>query len=369
MRKARPNKVVLETHAINSINTKKENMKKIRYAVVGLNHGREHIAYAMEHDSVELSAVCDKNEAILSERSKAVPSAKPFSDYDQMLAWGQFDAVIIAVPPFLHKEFGIKAVKAGKHVFMEKPLTGNLRASRELRDAVKAAKPVFQVGYCVRSSQLIQRLLTIIRSGSLGDVVHVWWSAYHKQVHVAGWRESRAGCLLFDCSPHYLDIMQLLAGAPFHRMSAYGNEPGKIGANPDRIPQVTSIVLEYRNGVRGGYTLSEITPVTGNCAFFGVAGTRGIVYGNPWDPQGAGSLECQLEDGLYLDTVRINGTMASRGHLGFKEQHAAFLKAIATGAGNPCTIDDGYEVDLIMAAVDRSLTSGQSVTRAEMEAV
>jgi predicted dehydrogenase len=284
-----------------------------------------------------------------------------------MLAWGEFDAVIIAVPPFLHKEFSIMALKADKHVLLEKPLTGNLKEAAELKKAVKNAKAVFQVGYEVRSSQLIQRLLSIIKSGSLGDVVQVWWSMLLKY-HNEGWRQDRKtfGGKMFDCGCHYIDILQLLAGAPFYRVTAYGHLQGKTGPNPDEVPNVASVMLEYENGAKGTFILSDVTPTVGGNCYFGVAGTRGVVYGDPWSPEGAGSLKCQLEDGLFHETVTVNGKMASTGHLGFSEQHQAFINAIRTGKGNPCTIDGACEIELVMAAIDKSMATGKTVSRGEM---
>ncbi|MFP4028824.1 MAG: Gfo/Idh/MocA family protein [Candidatus Brocadiia bacterium] len=342
-------------------------MSEIRYAVVGLNHGRGHVKCALESDDIELVALCDRDEKVLNNVGEK--DLKRFTHYGELVTWGEFDAVVIAVPPSLHKKFSLRALDAGKHVLVEKPLTDNLEDSYELKKAAHNAETVFQVGYCVRSSPLIRRLREMIRSDQLGQITSVWFDMFLK--YPGGkqdWRQSREtrGGKLFDCMPHYFDVMQLLAGARFERLSAFGHEPGKTGVNADRIPTIASVMLEYRNGVKGTHLLSGVTPVTGNSSHFGVAGTRGIVYGNPWDPDGAGSLECQLEDGLYQNTIRINGDMASRGHLGFREQHEAFVRIIKTGDGNPCTADEAYEVDVTMEAIDRSLTTGKTISREDI---
>lgn len=341
-------------------------MEKIRYAVVGINHGKSHVMFAMDSDQVELAAICDNNPTTLNDVSKLTSDVRQFTDYDEMIAWGEFDAVVISVPPFLHKDFSIKALQADKHVFVEKPLTGELQTARELRDLVKTSEKVFQVGYCVRSSQLIQRILSIIDDGSMGKIVNVWWNMFLKSKGQMDWRKERLGGKLFDCCCHYLDIMQMVAGAPFYRLSAFGHELGKTGLNPDLNPEVASVLIEYQNGAKGTLNLSEVTP-SREASHFGVVGTKGIIYGDPWQPEGAGSLKCCLNDGLYLDTLAINGEIASRGHLGFKEQHYAFIDAISTGKGNPCTIDDGFEVELIMDAIDRSLSTGQTILRETVE--
>lgn len=350
-------------------------MEKVRYAVVGLRHGMEHIDVGLKNSRVEVVALCDRD----TERTKqAVAHVRDvqgadvagkissFDDYQRMLAWGEFDAVIISTPVMAHKEMAIQAVKAQKHVLLEKPMTVTLAEALELRAACQGSRTICQVGYEVRSSQLVRKVMELIRSGKIGDVVFVWWHSFLMS-EVRGWRSERKnmGGKLFDCCCHYWDILQLFAGARFHRVSAFGNKQGGIGPNADTIPNVATVNFEYQNGVKGNLSSSEISP-TPETSLFGVVGTNGIIYGNPWRPEGAGSLDCYSEGCLYREQITINGTMASCGHLGFREQHDAFLNSILQGAPVVCTVDDGYEVVLLNTAVDQSIATGNVIFRDDL---
>jgi len=348
---------------------------KVRYAVVGLSHGMEHVGVALKNSRVEVVAVCDRDKAKTKQALAHVRDAQgaeaagrigAFDDYRRMLDWGEFDAVVISTPVMAHKDMAIQAVKARKHVLLEKPMTVTMAEADELRAACKGSKTVCQIGYEVRSSQMVRRVTELIRSGKIGDVVFVWWHSF-LLCEIRGWRSERKnmGGKLFDCCCHYWDILQLFAGARFHRVSAFGSRQGGIGPNADQIPSVATVNFEYQNGVKGNLSSSEISP-TPEASLFGVVGTNGIIYGNPWRPEGAGSLDCYTEGCLYREQITISGALASRGHLGFREQHEAFLDSILQGAPVVCTVDDGYEVVLLNTAVDQSIATGKVVLRDDL---
>jgi len=344
----------------------------IRYAVVGLKHGMQHVEVVLDNKRADIVALCDVNkdnldiavEKIENFPGQDISKLKIFKDYNEFLGWGEFDAIVIAVPPALHKEFAVKAITAKKHVLLEKPLTNTLSEAKELITAYKGAKTIFQVGYCVRSSQLIKKVMEIIKSGKIGSVVFVWWHMFLETKMEGTWKKDRrlGGGKLIDCGCHYMDIMQLFAGAPFYRVTAYGTEKGKTGNNQDKIPEVATVIFEYKNGAKGNFSISEVSPTT-EASQFGIVGTNGIIYGNPWSPEGAGSLDCYTEGCQYREQITVNGSMASRGHLGFAEQHDAFIDAILEGKENPCSIYDGQETVLITTAVDRSISTGETIYR------
>ncbi len=353
-------------------------MDKVRFAVVGLKHGQSHVHTVLDSERAELVGLCDLDRALAGQVQDSIHQKigkeqargiRIFDDYRKLLAWNGFDAVVISTPVMVHAEMAELAVKAKKHVLLEKPMTVTIAEAESLCKACRGAKTVFQVGYEVRSSQLVGKVKEIIHDGRIGDVVFVWWHMFMEHVS-KGWRSERKnmGGKLFDCCCHYWDIMQCLAGAKFHRISAFGSEPGKVGPDAEKLPKVATVNFEYQNGVKGNLSFSEVTP-TPEWSLFGVAGTKGIIYGNPWSPEGAGSLDCYLDGGLFKEKIAVNGQMASRGHLGFREQHEAFLDAILDGKKVPCSVDDGYEVVLINAAVDRAIATNEAVFRKDMAKV
>jgi len=350
-------------------------MEKIRYAVVGLHHGIGHVNVIPKNQKRQLVAICDRDEETLKNvknyiQEKLNQSVAAFLSYEELLAWNDFEAIVIAVPPHLHAELAVKGIAAGKHVLLEKPMTLTLEQAHQIQQALqKTRNLVFQVGYEVRSSQLVRKIMEIISRGEIGQVVFVWWHMFLKTAEekLPYWQKERkyGGGKLFDCLCHYMDILSLFAGASFERLTAYGTEVGKTGLNPDRIPKVATVIFEYANGAKGNISLSEVTPTPEN-SLFGIVGTDGIIYGNPWSPEGAGSLEAYTQGCLYREKITVSGSLASRGHLGFAEQHEAFQEAILNGKKVPCSFQDALEVLLMTLAVDRSLTTGMTVSRQEI---
>lgn len=351
-------------------------MGEIRYAIVGLNHGKSHIPAILANPKRKISALCDKDRGMLDasvklvrEKSTLDDEINQFTSIEELLNWGRFDAVVIAVPPKLHSEMAVKALNAGKHVLLEKPLTNTMEEAEQLRRVCQKSKTVFQVGYEVRSSQLVSKTMEVINSGKIGDVVFVWWHMFvnYSEHERPYWQKDRklGGGKLQDCCPHYIDVISIFAGARFYRITAYGTAKGRLGPNPEDMPEVAAVIFEYENGVKGNLNMSQITPAPMN-SLFGISGTKGIIYGDPWLPEGAGSLDCYTDGCLYRERITINGSMVSRGHLGFVEQHDAFMNSILKGTRVVCSFDDAYEILLMSKAIDRSVSTGETVFRSDI---
>jgi len=162
---------------------------------------------------------------------------------------------------------------------------------------------------------------------------------------------------LFDCAPHYVDVIGQWAGAPVVRVAAFGNKLAAAGPCSAELPQSAVILLEYANGVRGTFNFSAVTRVNDD-ASFGVVGTTGRIAGNPWLPEGAGSYELRTEGGLFKGGFVVDGGKTSRGHLGFSEQFINFVDAVLRGGPNVCTFDEAFAVHRLMVAIDKSLSTG-----------
>ncbi len=334
----------------------------LRLAVAGLGHGASYLNVIADHPRTELAALIDINaeprDALA--RTHKVPA---FASVQAMLAANVADAAILALPTPLHRETSVACLEAGLHVLQEKPLCLKDEEAQAIREAVCAANRVFQVGYEVRSSPLHKAVLEHIARGDLGQLTNIWYNQHSMQHADPGnWRAMRTsmGGKLFDCAVHYLDLCQQWAGAPVHRIVALGHELGKIGPCADELPESAAIAIEYANGVRCTFNFGGRHGVRDD-ASFGLIGTRGRIVGNPWLPEGAGSYELRLDNGLRHGTISFDGTMTSRGHLGFREQLAAFVATVLDGAPNACDIDDAIAIHRQMVAIDRSLATGRVI--------
>src|SRR5262245_54284238 len=126
-------------------------MKKIRYGVIGIKGvGRVHIAAVQKHPETELTALVDVNDALVQKRSGEL-RVRAFTDYREMLDAGVVDAVSIATPHYLLGPIALDCLKAGLHVFVEKPFAIRLSEADAVIQTAKAKNLKLAVGYIQRT--------------------------------------------------------------------------------------------------------------------------------------------------------------------------------------------------------------------------
>ncbi len=148
--------------------------EKFRCAVIGLNgRGKDHLNGLGDH----VVAYCDCDEAVLNQRAKNKDVEK-YVDYRKLLANKNIDAVSIATPNHQHSIMGIEAVMAGKHVYVEKPVSHNVWEGRQLANAQQKYDRVIQCGTQSRSSPSLQAAVQFVRDGKLGKINYAMGTCY-----------------------------------------------------------------------------------------------------------------------------------------------------------------------------------------------
>src|SRR5688572_30094758 len=125
---------------------------------------------------VEIAYVCDVDANRMAAAAKAVAEMKgkaPKSEKDlrRVLEDKSVDAVIIATPDHWHAPATILACDAGKHVYVEKPCSHNIREGRLMVDAARKANRVVQTGTQSRSTEHVMRAMELLRSGAIGEIL------------------------------------------------------------------------------------------------------------------------------------------------------------------------------------------------------
>jgi predicted dehydrogenase len=145
------------------------------------NAGIDWLHTASPND-VNLVAVCDTFDGYIArakDRVKTIWGNMPatYKDYHKLLADKSIDAVYIMTPEHLHHDMAIAALKAGKHVYVEKPLAHTIEEGWDIIDAWKKSGKVCQVGTQNRSSSLYKKAKELIQQGKIGDVhfVRAYW--------------------------------------------------------------------------------------------------------------------------------------------------------------------------------------------------
>jgi predicted dehydrogenase len=123
-------------------------------------------------------ALCDVDENRAAAARKAQPQAKFFKDYRQLLDLKEIDAVVCATPDHMHAFVGVAAMRAGKHLYCEKPLAHSVAEVRLMMDTAAAEGVVTQMGTQIHAGENYRRVVEIVQAGVLGPVgrVQVWCS-------------------------------------------------------------------------------------------------------------------------------------------------------------------------------------------------
>jgi predicted dehydrogenase len=139
-------------------------------------------------------ALCDVDDEYASSVYQAFPEAKRYRDYRAMLAeQDDIDAVLIATPDHTHAVIAMACMKAGKHVYCQKPLTHEIYESRMLAQAAKETGVVTQMGIQGHSGEGIRQVREWIQSGVIGEVreVDAWCSLTYYPWGHANWSSPR----------------------------------------------------------------------------------------------------------------------------------------------------------------------------------
>lgn len=208
-------------------------------------------------ENMKVVAVTDIDEA-KDEKIKAdFPDAKIYRDYKEMVNSGDVDAVLTAVPHYLHPEMAIYALENGLHVLNEKPAGVYTEQVKKLNEVAESKKDelTYAIMFNQRNNPLYQKIKAIVENGEIGNIrrtnwiITTWWrpQAYYD---MSAWRATwgaEGGGVLVNQAPHQLDLLQWIAGVP---KSVYSNV--KYGYQRDiPVEDEVTAMIDYGNGASG----------------------------------------------------------------------------------------------------------------------
>ncbi|SFF86102.1 Tat (twin-arginine translocation) pathway signal sequence [Salegentibacter agarivorans] len=221
---------------------------------------------ALKHDNIKMLAVCDLYDGRLEE-SKTRWGEDIFltKDYEDILKEEDIDAVIIATPDHWHEQISIDALKAGKHVYCEKPMVHSVAEGQELINAWKKSGKVFMVGSQGLSSLGNEKAKELLAQGAIGDINYAegFWA-----------RNSPFGAWQYpippDASPETVDWQKFIANTE------------KRPFDPKRFFRWRNY-LDYGTGMAGDlfvHLFSSLHFITNSVGPNKVAATGGLRYWN-----------------------------------------------------------------------------------------
>ena len=156
---------------------------KLNLALVGCGGQGRGVMRGLLSSGANLVALCDPDQKMidkaradaLNSGGEATKDAKAYEDYRQLLDnASNFDAVLVATPDHWHAPLCKAFMKAGKHVYCEKPLTHSVAEARELRELSRTSNVVTQMGNQGSASESLRRCTEIIRAGALGQIREIY---------------------------------------------------------------------------------------------------------------------------------------------------------------------------------------------------
>lgn len=238
----------------------------VNCAVIGCGQwgGRELLDTLGRQKKANIVGVCDTYPAYLTRASKAAPKAEKYSDYKQVLANKDVQAVFIATPTPLHKQIAIEAMAAGKHVYCESPLAPTIEDAREIALAAKKyVKVNFQAGLQRRSDPEFINILNFVRAGAAGMPVYTR-AQWNKKT---SWRRSspnpqreaelnwRLGAdslgLVGEVGINHIDSASWFLKKLPKAVTGFGSI--MLWNDGREVADTINAIFEYRGGVRMGF--------------------------------------------------------------------------------------------------------------------
>jgi len=303
-------------------------------------------------DRFRVAAICDLEPKRLAAAARHYPSIRATTDAAEIFADSAIDAVAIATPVRHHYPLALAALKAGKHVLVEKPVTDGAADARCLIDEAARRGKVLMVDHTFIYTPAIRRLRAMVQSGDLGEIY------YYDSVRVnLGLFQSDVN-VLWDLAVHDLSIIEYVLGQIPVAVSATG--ASHVAGAPENIAYLT---LFFDSPTIAHINVNWLAPVKVRQTL--VSGSKKMVVFNELDP----SEKIKVYDkGIVLndDQDQLNQVIAGyrmgdmwapqlAGTEALAAEVAHFADCIASGTRPETDGEMGYNVVKVLEAATRSM--------------
>lgn len=220
-------------------------------ALVGYGYwGPNLLRNYMELPGAVVKTVCDRDPSALAKAHARYPVVNVTEDYEDVLRDPEIDAVLIATPISTHYDLAMAAINAGKHVFVEKPMTSSVAQARKLVEAAANAGLTLMVGHTFEFSAPVLAIKDLIDSGELGEIYYISSSRINLGLH------QKDVSVIWDLAPHDFSILFSWLGEEPDQVTAVGR--GCVSCD---IPDVAFVTLHFPSGAVAEVQLSWLSPV------------------------------------------------------------------------------------------------------------
>jgi predicted dehydrogenase len=222
----------------------------MRIGVVGLGYWGPNLARNFDRlpDS-ELAWICDASEDARARWSREFPSARASAELDDLLRDASLDAVAIATHVPSHAELAERALDAGKHCFVEKPLAQSVAEAERVVEAAERNGRVLMVGHLLEYHPGVEKLKELVASGELGDIRYI----YGNRLNLGKLRADENA--LWSLGAHDVSVVLRLADEEPYECRAVGESYMREG-----VEDVVFCYLRFPSGLAAHLHLSWLDP-------------------------------------------------------------------------------------------------------------
>ena len=265
----------------------------LKLGIIGLGGiAGTHIKQLESVKQAKICAICDIDETVLHKRGDAleIPMSHRFTDYRDLIACPDVEAVEICTPNYLHVPMAMDVVRAGKAVEVEKPLSVDYSGVEELLQLIKEKDVVNMTCFSYRFRPAVRYARQMIQEGKLGDIIHANVAYLKSSGFWAGrrldWRFEKqyAGCgVIGDLGVHLMDMVSYLAGeykSVYATTDIVVKERQKLDSDeyaPVETEDVAMVLATLEGGAKVNFQVSRCAIGNSNTIRFEMYGTKGML--------------------------------------------------------------------------------------------
>lgn len=326
------------------------------------------------HSDAILLAVCDLNEQRAMDKAKQYDIPHVYTDYHELLANPEIDAVSICTWNNSHAEISIAALRAGKHVLVEKPLCRTVAEAEAVLAAVRETGKTLQVGFVRRYDANAQIAKNLIDQGELGEVYYAKASSIRRLGNPGGWfadPERSGGGPLIDIGVHIIDLCWYLMGRPkpiavsgntYHKLGNRANiknlsfyQAADYDPHTNGVEDIANAIIRFENGaslmIDASFTLHAKKDETTVKLY----GDRGGLELEPEFTFITEKYDTILNIAPQTDFKSLDFVGA------FKREVNHFITCLQTGDTPISPVEDGLQMMKMLCAIYESAAKGQEV--------
>lgn len=254
-------------------------MAPIRLGIIGCGRVTQqvHLPVLGGLSQLRVVALAERDPERLKKTADRFRIPNRYAQGEDLLEDSRLDAVAICTPLMTHAELTIRALTAGKHVFVEKPLALNVSEGERMVAAAQASEKISVIGFNLRSHRLIQRARGVIETGALGrihQVVTLWGSDLQHDPQMPEWRRrvSTGGGALIEIGVHHIDVCSFMLQDKIDIVQMFDRSMACEGESASLLART-----------RGGTLIScSFSQVTSPIQEFRILGDRGMLSFSPF---------------------------------------------------------------------------------------